>query len=195
MAQTDPIYRRSLRRGALRQGEIVTNLVQAHVANVSIRSRNGPLIEPKYHPFAIVLTQDCDLDWDFKARQGDASAEKLIPNVLFGEMVEATALRYGPGMNRSLWERVPQNKDERYHFLEAVPASADRLKQGLPELAMDFKRYFTIPTEEVYLRLDFEAQRRCLLVSPYVEHLSSRFAHYLSRIGLPKDHYSEPTQR
>jgi hypothetical protein len=40
---------------------------------------------------------------------------------------------------------------------------------------MDFKRYFSLPTEEVYYRIDSEAKRRCRLVSPYAEHLSTRF--------------------
>jgi hypothetical protein len=75
-----------------------------------------------------------------------------------------------------------------------VPDSiaCDRLQEGLPELAIDFKRYFTVPTDEVYRRIELgEARRRCLLISPYLEHLSSRYAYFLSRIALPVDHASE----
>jgi hypothetical protein len=36
-----------------------------------------------------------------------------------------------------------------------------------------------------------EAKRRYALVSPYFEHLSSRFAYDLSRVALPGEHASE----
>jgi hypothetical protein len=59
-------------------------------------------------------------------------------------------------------------------------------------MGIDFKRYFTIPADETYRRVELgEAQRRCVLQSPYLEHLSSRFAYYLSRVALPLDHVSE----
>jgi hypothetical protein len=51
-------------------------------------------------------------------------------------------------------QQVKINKNERYHFLESVPIKSDVLGKGLPELTLDFKRYFTIPTEEVYYRLE-----------------------------------------
>ena len=94
--------------------------------------------------------------------------------------------------NKKLWDHIRINKDERYHFLQKVEPPDDALGQGLPELGLDFKRYFTVPTDEVYRRVELsEAQRRCFLASPYLEHLSSRFAFYLSRVALPEDHLSE----
>ena len=92
------------------------------------------------------------------------------------------------------WDRMKQNNDERYHFLEKAGRGCDRLNEELPELAIDFKRYFTVPTDEVYGRIAIgETQRRCVLTSPYLEHLSSRFANYLSRVGLPRPHFSVPS--
>ena len=39
---------------------------------------------------------------------------------------------------------------------------------GIPELGVDFKRYFTIPTDEIYKRIEKgEVRRRCVLMSPY----------------------------
>lgn len=57
------------------------------------------------HPLAIVLSQDCDLDWDFEARQ-DGAAAKTMPNVLFAEMVTAEQLRGSPTINTEVWKRV-----------------------------------------------------------------------------------------
>lgn len=195
MAKERAIYKRSVRLGPLRQGEIVSNLIQAHLDPASIRSRSGLSVLAKVHNVAIVISQDCDLDWDFKARSGQANPDKLLPNVLFCEAITAEELRGKPDINSQKWNNIKINKDERYQFLQAVLPVQDRLKQGLPELGIDFKRYFTIPAEEVYLRLMFETQRRCHLISPYVEHLSARFYYFQSHIGLPADHFSEPANR
>jgi hypothetical protein len=68
--------------GALRQGEIVTGLIQLRVELASIATADeGAVIQPIVHPFAIVMSQDCDLDRDFRARQQQAGQEKLLPNV------------------------------------------------------------------------------------------------------------------
>jgi hypothetical protein len=86
---------------------------------------------------------------------------------------------------------VKINKHERYHFLQLVEPSCDAQGTGLVELGIDFKRYFTLPTEEVYKRVEIgSAKRRCVLESPYLEHFSTRFAYYLSRVALPQDHAS-----
>lgn len=190
MSPRSAIYRCS-GRGALRQGEIVTDLVQTLVDITSMRTGQELVVQEKTHPFAIIMTQDCDLTWDHEARRQGVQ-DRLLPNVLFCEISTAQSIRHADGMNSGLWNRIPRNKDERYHFLQAVPPAADALKCGLPELTLDFKRYFTIPTDEVYLRTRLkEIRRRCRLISPYLEHLASRFAYYQSRVGLPSDHRSE----
>ena len=76
-----------------------------------------------------------------------------------------------------LW---PRGRDE------LILLSANRthvrtaIGEGMPELGIDFKRYFTIPTDEVYFRIRAEAQRRSRLRSPYLEHLSNRFYSFQS---------------
>lgn len=151
---------------------------------------------PKNHPYAIVLSQDCDLIQDRverdKADSGeDVPPEKLIPNVLFCEVVSAQSLR-GTTSNPRLWDSIVKNDNKRYQFLQKVEPHEDAFKEGLPELGIDFKRYFSIPTGEVYRRLELgEAKRHCVLVSPYLEHFSTRFAFFLSRVGLDPDHTSE----
>jgi hypothetical protein len=176
--------------GALRQGEIISNLVQPRL-KIETLFTDEPVIAFEEHPLAIVITQDCDLDQDYRSRYGGGSQDKLIPSVLFCQMISAQDLK-GRGLDRRTWDRVIINKDERYHFFQKVESEQDALGNGLPELGVDFKRYFTLPTEEVYKRIDSEANRRCYLYSPYLEHFSTRFAYYQFRIALPQDHFSEP---
>ena len=185
------IYSPAAPDGPLRQGEILCDLAQTQVA---LRSESEELVaDTLEHPFVIVVSQDCDLDWDYKARIGKAKEHKLIPNVLFCEVSTAEAIRGGGEINSAKWGQIKINKDERYHFLQAAKPEEDVLGQGLPELGIDFKRYFTIATQEVYFQIkNSENIRRCLLNSPYLEHFSTRFAYYQFRVALPADHFSEP---
>jgi len=146
------------------------------------------------HPYAIIITQDCDLAQDFHSRQSPSAINRTIPNILFCEVTTATDLFGKLGGKQKEWERekIDKNKNERYHFLQRIDANADTEQTGIEELGIDFKRYFTIPTDEVYERIRIgQAKRRTILASPYLEHFSCRFAYYLSRIGLPTDHITE----
>jgi hypothetical protein len=193
-------YRPSLREEPIRQGEILTGLTQIKLDPISFNSDKSKIVSVE-HPFAIVVSQDCDLDWDGRARLGQGSSQKLIPSILFCEIVTAKELLdsileldNAPNDKKSrTWSRAKINKDERYHFFEAISADDDLIKEGLPELGADFKRYFSIPTDEVYLRIesDLNLKRRCTLRSPYLEHFALRFFAFQSRIALPEEHYSQ----
>ncbi|HUY35278.1 MAG TPA: hypothetical protein VMV69_21215 [Pirellulales bacterium] len=185
--------------GALRQGEVISGLIQVHLKlSLGGDMPATSVIQHKSHPFAIVVSQDCELDWDFKARNRitidgkEVGREKTIPNVLFCEVWTADALRGSNNINSTMWSKIKTNRDERYHFLEKIDPTTDRQALGLPELGIDFKRYFTIPTDEAYARVNTEAKRRCRLVSPYLEHFSGRFFYFQSRVALPREHESEP---
>lgn len=192
------IYRPSLPDEALRQGEVITDLAQV----VSVPNTGGPNIQVSFsvHPYVVVLTQDCDLDLDHQARAGTVAADKKIPAVLLCEVMDTKRLLLQVKAS-DLKKRIKNNADARYHFLSAVAATEDARGAGIPELAIDFKRYFTMPPEELIHRLntpisipsdaEVRAIRRAVLRSPYIEHLSSRFAHYLSRVALPEPHPSE----
>lgn len=192
------IYTPCASEGPLRQGEILCDLIQLRL-DVASMDAAEPLIHPFKHPYAIVASQDCDLDWDYKARYVgiENPQDKLIPNILFCEMFTAEELK-GLGGERAqtikgsnLWNPIRNNKNERYHFLQSADKTEDALNEGMPELGIDFKRYFTIPANEVYTRIaSKEALRRCRLISPYLEHFSTRFAYYQFRVALPADHQS-----
>jgi hypothetical protein len=164
-----------------------------HVANAS------PDFEIEIQPIALVLTQACDLDLDFRQRfpststsNSSQSTDKMIPCVLFCEVVPAEEM-FGRvrQLGSKIWARIKQNDDPRYQFLQKPGAECDAFGEELTEFAIDFKRYLALPTAEVYKRVALgEARRRCILRSPYLESVCQRFANYLSRIGLPEPHFS-----
>lgn len=176
--------------GPLRQGEILSDLIETRM--VSVSKDQAPQVDLVTHPFALILSQDCDLDQDFQARNNPETVshptDKLLPSVLFCQATSATDLRSHLS-DSQIWKQITQNKNERYQYLRSVPAEMDALGTGTPDLGTDFKRYFAISTEHVYLQLQGPARRRSRLQSPYVEHLSSRFAYYLSRVALPEEHF------
>ena len=58
------------RDGAFRQAEIVCAVKQLK-RDISVGSSETPIpIHLVNHPFAIIVSQDCDLDLDFSARNG-----------------------------------------------------------------------------------------------------------------------------
>jgi hypothetical protein len=141
------------------------------------------------------MSPDCDLEQDFAERMGSLSktvpSDKLIPSVFLLQAITVDELRSTTPPGRERWKRISQNKDERYHVLEDAEAKYDAGGQGLPALGIDFKRYFTIPTDELYVQFETNAQRRCHLQSPYAEHLSQRLTDFLSRVALPREHKVE----
>ena len=184
------IYQPSPAQGTcLYQGEILSDLIRVRLDLKTIQEDQPGVLNIVY-PYAVVLTQACDLTQDFRERGNNQSQ---LPNMLFCHLPTAEELRRNTsGMNSTIWDRVKKNKDERYHFLERIPEECDACGEGLPELGADFKQYFTIPAEEVYRRIEIgQSRRRCILCTPYVEHLSGRFAYFIGRVALPRDHTSE----
>lgn len=179
---------------SFRQGEILSNVVQAHL-NLEALKVGELAIDTIEHPFAIILSQDCDCIQDYSLREaGESSRDRLMPSVLLAEVQTAEYMRSpsNPGqMNNGLWVPIRKNKNERYQFLEAVQAEEDSASTGIPELTVDFRRVFTVSTDELYLRIETgETLRRCRLLSPYLEHFSSRASYFFQRVALPKDHIS-----
>jgi hypothetical protein len=187
-----PIYAKST-AGAdqcLAQGEFISGLIYAHAELHSLAT--PPLLMAfKKHPLVVTLSQGCDLEQDFLARLGNVKPDKIVPSVLLGEVAFASEFRSAVPKDSRIWDRVKQNNDERYHFFQEITIEADALGEGLGELGVDFKRFFTVPTDELYHRIRAgEAKRRCRLESPYLEHFCARFANYLSRVALPTPHLS-----
>ena len=188
------VYVRISSTDPLRQSEILTVILQKRQSLQSFGTEK-PVLEEIRHPYAIVITQDCDLEQDFRARKA-ASAEttteksmsdKLIPNVLLLEAISVIEL-LGKVSGKDIRKRIGNNKDERYQVLQKVEPTDDAEGVGVPALGVDFKRMFTVPTDELYLQLGSNAKRRSYLASPYLEHLAKRFADFQGRVALPEEH-------
>lgn len=201
------VYSASTLTGRCRQGQIIAGISEARIRVESTEAE--PSVRFVKHPYALIVTQDCDLQWDHSARiqVPDEEVERLITepaltaddrrllnkllrNILFLEAVDENVLRPRLPLGSDLWRRIKRNQDERYHFLRRVLPDEDSESKGIPALVLDFKRYFTIPTEDAYRQVrSGNAKARSELVTPYLEHLSARFGYYQSRVGLPQEHH------
>ena len=192
----------------LHQGELLAGLVRTRQSLDTVGTPDIRVDEIT-HPFLIVMTQDCDLAQDFDARTAEAeaaqdatrlndpdfkkrvdSAPRLkIENILVCEAMLTTVMKNNVPPGKDIWKRIIQNKDERYQCLEAVPAEQDAQGAGLSSVGCDFKRFLTIPADEVYKRIQADpAIRRSRLLTPYAEHLLHRFYNFQARIPLTENH-------
>lgn len=188
-----PIYRASVSSEALRQGEILTGVIQFKpIPDRSSPSFDNIQFAQIIHPYGIIVSQDCDLDWDYKARQEESKPQKLLNTILFCEVYAAPEIRRHPDMNSQQWNSVKTNRHEQYHFFEQVPSECDLSQEGLPELTADLKKVFSIDAQFLYHQISIKkAQRRTVLVSPYLEHFSNRYHSFQGRVALPAPHESE----
>ena len=199
VATSEPqFYIASLADGSFLQTEILSDVTEYRLIADSILSDEGLEIVPIIHKLAIIVSQDCDLEQDYHRRRElkesgqvtDAEDEKLLPSILLCEVASESAIAAALKVQgRTVRERFRQNKEERYQFLKAVEAKADAEKSGIEAMGIDFKRYFSVPTEELYAQLRGDCKRRCSLGPHYLEHFSRRFTNHLSRVALPKDHH------
>jgi hypothetical protein len=171
--------------GALHQGELLSDIMQPS-------TDDGKTFVEIKHSFCLLLSQECDLDWDFNAHRGaEANSNKLLKNVILCSAYEVANIRQAHDLNSNLFRPIQQNKSERYQYLEACAAEFDSQSVGVPALVCDFKYYFTLSRDHLYHQVQADPRkRRSRLNGPYVDHLSDRFANYLSRIALPRQHGS-----
>ncbi len=181
--------------GPLRQGEFISGLIEPRTRPEGLVS-TGPgtnlTTDLKEHPFAVILTQDCELEGDHRARNSDPIDEKklidvvLLCDVFSIEDVRKIARRIG--FDSKAFKRIQQNRDERFHYLQAVASNEDAMGNAFGAQGVDFKRVFALTPELVYGQIGHNAKRRFKLDSPYLENLIVRFYAYQSRIALPVPH-------
>ena len=161
---------------AILQSELLSNVVEIRVNEDTIGAEAGLEFYESVHPLAIVVSQDCDLDLDFKAREDPRLVRRQIDHVLCCDIDDAQAMRERGQINTTRWGWVKSYQDERYHVLPG-------LLGGM--LGVDFRRVFAIPTVELYRRIEIgEAVRLCYLSPIYRDHLSNRFYGYHMRVAL-----------
>lgn len=187
----DQIYAATPQDGRLFHGEILAKVVHwlpdydENSQVVGIVAMNVPL--------AVVLTQDCDLesDWRVRVQSKDPRFESELRSVL---VCPATPDYLGiPHLSGKSRKPFQQNKNERFQFLAAIPPEKDLAGLGAPSVAVDFKAYFGMPVYELYRQIaNKTCIRRSRLRTPWAEHLQCRFGSYLARIGLDPNHDADP---
>ncbi len=127
--------------------------------------------------YCVIVSQECDLEHDYNTRRiaEGATKDKYLQTLLMCPAYQAETFRDGDHG----WSRLKQNNLARYHYLER------HQDFQIPELVVDFKHYVTVPREILY-REQFNTCYVATIEIMYRDHLSGRFAHYLSRIGLPE---------
>lgn len=180
--EESPVYTSQFIDAELRQAEIISGLTQYEV-----NSETG-LAPNLVHDFCIILSQDCDLLRDYEDRR-DSKPVSLNGVLLYeAETIDGFRTKFNSG----LWKPIRNNVDERYHLLERVPVEHDLAAKGIPGLGIDFRRYFTMPSEEIERQCrSGVAVRRCRLREPYREHLQARAASYFQRVMLPLRHQDQ----
>jgi hypothetical protein len=201
-----PIERRRIyvpcsQDGRLWQGEIISDVPQVRLSLDSLPltgvekvsgAEPPPQVTIDYpeHPLVVVMSQDCDLEQDFRAR---GEGRSVLEDILLCDVHEADRLRARLKEREktasSEWKEIKENRNQRFQFLSVAPPEQDAAGEGLPALAIDFRLHFTVPKAELYERLRLRmSKKRCRLQTPYVEHLVHRFHHYQSRVPLSIDH-------
>lgn len=150
----------------------------------------------RHYPWIVVLTQECDLQFDGLARRGMPLKEGAEPvkkhNVLSGILLCPAFLQEHvlAGIyveEAKKWSGIEkkillQNRDERYHLL---PAGEGLLPESL---VLDFKLITSCHPDYLQAWVD-EHQDSVVAVlnTPWKERLTQRFVNYFGRVAEPEE--------
>lgn len=175
----------------LRQGEVLCNLLEvipatSEIEDLSDETKTVP-VYPTHYPFAIIVSQDCDLIHDWNARnQKEQDESKLLTHIQFCELFQESEIRTPGKFDTQMWKRVRQNQDERYHHFDEAPIGESD-QDSLPHLYADFKRIFSLPVDYAYwLTPTGPSTRKAVLQDPYLRDFIHRLHSFLSRVPLPE---------
>lgn len=144
-------------------------------------------------PLVVVLTQDCDLEQDYRvrwSRKSTPNEDKRLFSVLVAPLYNVEHVYTGEhlsslGMtmqaiskNKTPGRNLRNNEAPRYHHL-SFPSDVP-----IVDSVIDFKHYFSVNIE--YLKRIKRKHFVCKVAEIFREDISQRFASFLSRIGLPE---------
>jgi hypothetical protein len=173
----------------VQQGDIFENVDLVRYAPLDAAQLEVTFVR---FPWVVVLSQDCDLQQDFKTRWGRpalTNQDKYLLSVLVAPLYNASHVYLGTQLKelglesqkidpaKSPGKNLRNNQNPRYHYMELPP------NLGLPALVVDFKHYFT--ADVAYLREKKLDDWVCCVGPLFREDLAHRFSAFLSRIGLP----------
>jgi len=169
------------------QGDIIRNV--EHIEYIS--EKDGIIEISKIEfPLVIILTQDCDLEQDYRYRKRNSeNKDKLLISVLVAPLYNSEHIFSGEHLSElhinsqyikktgTKGKLIIQNQIPRYHYIH-FPEKIDIVSS-----IIDFKHYFSVNTD--YLKKLKRTNFVCMVSELYRESISTRFAFFLSRIGLP----------
>lgn len=141
------------------------------------------------------MTNACDLLWDYETRQSIPEEEKqeddwersyprITPHVLVCEALGESEIKGLHQLNTGRLKRIQKNQEERLHYVQG--AAVESSHGSLPDLYLDFKKAFSLPTQSVYDGIDAKGiYRVAVLAGDYRYDLMHRFFGFLSRVGIP----------
>lgn len=139
-----------------------------------------------HYPLAMCLNQSCDLESDIRDRSKSKVSDKYILQLIMLPVFNAEKVKTGTHwgkmatdvapIGRVKWNDVCNNEVPRYHYLNFPDEECQT------PLVVDFKHFFTVSRDYLYADL---GKRLCSMAPLYRESVATRFANYLSRIGLP----------
>jgi hypothetical protein len=183
----------------LYQGEIIANVVEWVPSYAAEALDVVSNVSPVIYDLSVVVTQDCDLEQDWRKRNESPNTDTSLSCVLLcPARFAAPVFNSDPQVRGEGTDRIRKNQSMRYHFLAEISTSADTATVGPGAMLVDFKALFTVRTIELYRQLRVNtnpAKRGFRLETPWAEHLQNRFANYHSRIGLPRDHFVAGARR
>jgi hypothetical protein len=171
----------------LRQGEILGNLTFYQMQPSEHDHTKVDTTEGSFS-YAVILSPDCDLLQDFISRR-DRKSGTLFSVLLFSvENAEQAQARMSYG--RQEWKHVKQNEMDRFYFLQGIEGNHAVVPSGIPDLVIDFRRYFTLSPSEIYRQCQLtDAEKRChricRLTDLWREDLQRRAMSYMQRVALP----------
>ena len=174
----------------LQQGDILSDVTYIEY----VEEENGEItVSEIVFPLVMVLTQDCDLTWDYDSRNKEVHNNHdkylfsviVVPVYNYEHFIKGEHLsdlgqkmhQISSNVTKTDNKNLKNNENPRYHYLEFdndVP---------IVNSVIDFKHYFTVNVEK--LRIHKEGHFICSVSELFRERISQRFANYLSRIGLP----------
>lgn len=144
-------------------------------------------------PLVVVLTQDCDLEQDYRhrwSRQAGKNQDKWLLSVLVAPLYNAEHVYQGKHLSeldmamqeinrkKTPGKYLRDNRLPRFHYLE--------FPDDIPIVpsVIDFKHYFSVNVR--YLKKIKKTNFVCSVSGLFREDISQRFASFLARIGLPE---------
>jgi hypothetical protein len=121
------VYARSP-SGPFRQSELISDLREPRANLESLQPGGQPVVTTIVHPLVVIMTQDCDLEAIHRARERglDSGAVILLCDVFVAAELK-DLMKASVQMSSKEWTRVKENREERFHFLQAVEISDDAL--------------------------------------------------------------------